>query len=312
MEQSGGKIGGETDAGGFGGDLELLHQVIDYFTEIEARFLQHDLPALRLREQQQGAHDLGQAVDILQRVEHGLAILVGGLGGEERDFELAADGGDGRAQFVGNVGGELAHLLEAGLQALDHAVEGENQVVEFVAGIASGDAQAEVGAGDALRGLGDGEHGRERAARHEIAQQRAEQESARDHAGEDPGVRVQGLHVIRVGSADRDVIRRAVLLRIDDSAADLDGLAGGSPPVLPEDSGLGGGYRLQHFLADVGGLIDADVVVAGGNGGFVGDGIGNRVAELVGDQVDLAGVENDGGLVRILGVVIPGGADAIA
>ena len=53
--------------------------------------------------------------------------------GEQRDFELAADRRDGRAQLVGDVGRELPHLLERGFQPLDHAVEGKDQVIQFVA-----------------------------------------------------------------------------------------------------------------------------------------------------------------------------------
>src|ERR1035441_7221990 len=152
------QLGGEAHAGGFGGDLELVDQVIDHFAEVEARFLEYDLARLGLGEQQQGAHDLAEAIDIGEGVEHGLAVLIGGLGGEESHLELAADGGDGGAQFVGDVGGELAHLLEAGFQALDHAVEGEDEVIELVGGAARGNAHAEIGAGDALRGLRHGEH----------------------------------------------------------------------------------------------------------------------------------------------------------
>jgi len=129
---------------------------------------------------EQGAHDLAEAIDIGEGVEHGLAVLIGGLGGEESHLELAADGGDGSAQFVGDVGGELAHLLEAGFQALDHAVERENQVIQLVAGA----AHAEIGAGDALRRLRHSEHRGERPAGHVISQQRAKNQRAGDHAGD--------------------------------------------------------------------------------------------------------------------------------
>ena len=271
-----GQRGGEADAGGFGGDLELIDEVFDDLAEIEARFLEDELAGFGLREQEQGADDLREPVDILQGVEHGLAVLIGGLGGEEGDFELAADAGDGSAEFVRDVGGELADLLEAGLEALDHAVEGEDEVVELVAGVAGGNAQAEVGAGDALRGLGDGEHGGEGAAGHEVAEQGTENQRAGDDAGEDPGVAVQDLDVVGVGGADGDVVRRDVAFRIHNAAANLDRLAFGSLAIFPEDLGLVGGDGFGDLLANVGGLIDADIVVGGGNGGVVGFGIGNR------------------------------------
>ena len=91
------------------------------------------MPRLRLRQQQQRAHDLREPVDILQRVEHRLAVLFRGLRGEERHFELAADRGDRRAQFVRHVGGELLICWNDDFQALDHAVESEDQVIELVA-----------------------------------------------------------------------------------------------------------------------------------------------------------------------------------
>ena len=137
-----------------------------------------------------------------------LAVLIRGHRGEQSDFELAADGGDGSAQLVRHVGRELAHLLEAGFQALDHSIEGEDQVIEFVAGIARGNTQAQVGAGNALRGLRYGEHRCQRAARHVVPQQRAEQQRARNHGGEDPRIGAQCLDVIRIGCADRDIVRR--------------------------------------------------------------------------------------------------------
>src|ERR1017187_2495664 len=44
------QFGGEAHAGGFGGDLELVNQIIDYFAEVETRFLEYDLTSLRLGE----------------------------------------------------------------------------------------------------------------------------------------------------------------------------------------------------------------------------------------------------------------------
>src|ERR1039458_10265066 len=73
-------------------------------------------------------------------------------------------------------------------------------------------------------------------------------------------------------------------------------------------SDVGGGYP----AAKLGRLFDTDVVIGGGDGGFVRHGIGDGVAKLVGDHVDFAGVENDGGLVGIVRVVVPRRADFIA
>ena len=154
------------------GNLELLHQILQRLAQIQARFLQRQLARFRLREQQQRAHNLREPVDILQRVEHGLAVLLGGLGGEERHFKLAANGRDGRAQFVRNVGGELLDLLERRFQPLDHAVEREDQVIEFIARLPRRNAQAQVRARDALRRSAPRRAPAQRAARNDPAQHR--------------------------------------------------------------------------------------------------------------------------------------------
>ena len=80
----------------------------------------------------------------------------------KRHFELAANGRNRRAQLVRNIGRELPDLVEGILQALDHPVEGFDQIVQLVARAARGNAQAEIRTGDALRGLGDFQHRRQR------------------------------------------------------------------------------------------------------------------------------------------------------
>ena len=110
--QSGRQVGGEPHARRLGGNLELVHHVPHHGAQVQPGFLERQLAGFGLREQQQRAHDLGQPLDVLQRVEHGVAVLLRGLGGEQRHLQLAADGGDRRAQLVRNVGRELADLLE--------------------------------------------------------------------------------------------------------------------------------------------------------------------------------------------------------
>ena len=55
------------------------------------------------------------------------------FGGEESHFELASNGGDGRAELVRNVGREAADLLEGLMEPLRHLVKTLNQVIQFVA-----------------------------------------------------------------------------------------------------------------------------------------------------------------------------------
>ena len=53
-----------------------------------------------------GSGRFGEALDVLHGGFDSGAVFLDGLGGEEGDFELAADGGDGRTQLVGSVDGE--------------------------------------------------------------------------------------------------------------------------------------------------------------------------------------------------------------
>ncbi len=62
--------------------------------------LQNHLTGFGLGEQQKRAHDLREALDIGERVDDGVAVLIDGLGGKQRHFELAADHGDGRPELM--------------------------------------------------------------------------------------------------------------------------------------------------------------------------------------------------------------------
>ena len=58
------------------------------------------------------------------------------LGREQRHFQLPANHGQGRAQLVRDIGGELPDLLERAVQAHHHVIEGFDQPVQFVASAA--------------------------------------------------------------------------------------------------------------------------------------------------------------------------------
>ena len=92
-------------------------------------------------------------------------------GGEQRDFQLAANGGERRAQLVRHVGRKLADLLEGILSRVGHAVEAVDQIIQFVAGAAQRNLQGKIRAGDLLRRLRDLVHRLDRAARQRPAEQ---------------------------------------------------------------------------------------------------------------------------------------------
>ncbi len=102
---------------------------------------------------------MGEAFDVFERRQDGLAILLLSLRAEQRHLKLAANHRERGTQFMGNVGGELAHLLERSAKAIHHAIKGGDEVVEFVAGAAGRDADAQIRAGDFLRCLRHRIHG---------------------------------------------------------------------------------------------------------------------------------------------------------
>ncbi len=217
---------GQAHAGALGGYLKLLGQIFQHQAEIDARSLQRQLAGLGLREQQQRAHDLRQAVDVLERVEHGFAILLGAARRHQCHLQLAADGGDGSAQLMRNVGGELLHLPEGGLQALDHAIEGEDQIVQLIAGVTRGNAQSEVRTGDALRRLRHIAHRSKRAAGHQPAHQPAEEGCAGEDADKKhKGVSAQDHLILRERSPQSHVIRGVPVLVPDHRRANQEQFA---------------------------------------------------------------------------------------
>jgi len=150
------------------------------------RFFQSEMDQ-ELRDRRLLQHDLRQALDILQRVEHRFSILLDVFGGEQRHLELAPDGGDRRAQLVRDVCRKLADLVERAFQPLDHAIERFDQVVQLVTGATRRNSQAQVRAGDPLGGLGNLRYRRQRPPGDEPAQQAPTEDDDRYKADVDLG-----------------------------------------------------------------------------------------------------------------------------
>ena len=205
----------------FGWNLELIDNVSDHFDQIERLLLQDHLTRFGLRKEQQSADDLGEAFDIGERVHDGVAVLIHGLSGEQGDFQLAPHDGNGGSQLVRNIGRKLPHLIEIDLDALDHLIERLDQAVEFVAGAAYRNAEAQVRTADALSGFRDFKNRGQSAsgedpANHDTGQndQRQEYQTLQCEAVEDAS---------RVGErgADGDIeFLRGILLTIDITGSD--------------------------------------------------------------------------------------------
>ena len=114
---------------------------------------------------------LGQEAQVLDQGDKVGGLLAeggdgGGVGLEESvidGFEVALDVGEGSAEFVGNIGGQVAAELFGGGKVFSHSVEGLAEVAEF-GGAGGGNALGEIALSEALGGGVEGSHGGEDAA----------------------------------------------------------------------------------------------------------------------------------------------------
>lgn len=97
------------------------------------------------------AHALGGALAGFE----GGAIIVGGAFAGEGGLGLREDDGEGSAEFVRGVGGELALLLEGGVEAREGGVENGGEAAEFAFGFGGIDAMGEIAGRDARGGGAD-------------------------------------------------------------------------------------------------------------------------------------------------------------
>ncbi|OLT33200.1 hypothetical protein BJF79_07930 [Actinomadura sp. CNU-125] len=123
----------------------------------------------------------------------GEVVVVGVHGGV---FEVGAQPGDGGAQFVGGVGGELALAGDGLLEAVEGGVGGAGELGDLVVAGRLGDAAGQVGGGD-LGELGaDGLDGAEGAADDAPGHPRGEggegEDAQEEDAFEEAGGEVRG------------------------------------------------------------------------------------------------------------------------
>lgn len=92
----------------------------------------------------EAAHALGGVATGLE----GFAVFLGGAVALEDALGFGEEDGEGGAELVGGVGGELALALEGGVEALEGVVEDAGELAEL-AGLGDLDALLEVANGDA-------------------------------------------------------------------------------------------------------------------------------------------------------------------
>ena len=119
--------------------------------------------------------EFGEAVDFLDCGAEGIAPLAVGVC-QENHFELAADGGHGAAEVVGERVGDGMELVYGFLDAVEHAVNGAGEAGDFVVSVNLGDSAFEVVLADAGGDVGDGLDTGEGAAAGDEDEDEAEQD----------------------------------------------------------------------------------------------------------------------------------------
>jgi hypothetical protein len=283
--------------GALGGNLELIHHAVRDLHQIQLLLLQNHLPGFRLRQEQQGAHNLRKPLDIGKRIDNGVAILFDCLAVNKGHFQLAPHHGDGGAQFVRNVGRELAHLVEVDLDALDHLIERLDQPVDFVSGPAHGYSQAQVGTADALRRPGHFENRRQRAARENPPHDASGRNDQQHQQHAPPGELVQNPARAREGCADghiKPLVLGRIFLAIHVAGANQVAHAVGIGLVVI-DRAIG----LQH-RANLVGVVESQFFV-----------IGRRIHDLArgfaANKIDLLHAGDRAALIRVFRIHLPAG-----
>src|ERR1035437_1269740 len=137
------------------GAMLLAESIFHQRNEVVALRVQDELPGFGLSQQQQLIDQRRKPLQVLHRLNDGLAVLFCRGGGEERNFQVAPRDRDRRSQLVRGVDRELADLLEAPAQPLQHVVKSANQLIEFVAGSVFRQADVEMPAAGSAGGRGE-------------------------------------------------------------------------------------------------------------------------------------------------------------
>ena len=184
-----GEVGGDEDRRR-GGDGELLVAIseggsvqlgyaMDKVAEVDGFAVEAEGAAIGFSKVEGSGDDVREAVEVFDGAGDEFGGLFAVFEGE-RDFEAAADGGDGAFEVVRDGVGEGAELVYRGGDAVEHVVEGAGEARDFVLLAADGDAGAKVVRADAGGSAGDGVDALEHAPQAE----QGEEEAEGDH--EDP------------------------------------------------------------------------------------------------------------------------------
>ena len=226
----------EEDAVGFGEVFDAAAAVDDEVGEVD--WLEGDLVnevvaagkgEERVEEGGGGAALSDDLVEVFAVLGVGAFAVEGELRGGEHD-------GDGGAEVVGGVGGELAEAGDGGFEAGEELVPGYGEVLDLVFGRGDREPRGEIADTNTEGGAGHAVDGLEGVPAKEVADESGEQKQAGHEEKEDFAVGVQDLELLfeRAAEVEANGLGLEFAWELDDVAEDEDGL------VVEDDGGVGG------------------------------------------------------------------------
>ena len=171
-------------------------------------------PALvEARDQEQIFGQLGQPIDLFPGRANGGAQILGRALGAVGQLELGSEDRERCAQLVAGVGDEYAFALQAGLEPIQHQVEGLAQIVDLVLGTRQGEPLAASLHGDLLRPAPHRLDRRQGPPREEVAEPGSHDDRQRRSDQEGAGEPGERLVAVVGGAADHDDERLALRAR---------------------------------------------------------------------------------------------------
>ena len=139
-----------------------------------------DLSGFGAGQRQKTINHLAELIELFELAGQHPAVTLRRACLHQGDLGLAAQSRQRRAQFVGNAGGELPHLLHGVFQPGKGLVERVGQAVHFVTGSAQRQAHAQIGDSNLGRGIHQIPDRAQRPPRHPPATDRGQQHSHRN------------------------------------------------------------------------------------------------------------------------------------
>ena len=272
-----------------GEELAGFARLLDDRPQIDGLPMQRGGPLVRAREHEQRLHELGHAVDLLERLLERRQRLGWQAGHGDGALDPGAEHGERGLELVARVGGEAAQRREAPLEPRHHLIEGLGEPPQLVLDHRLRESPVQAAPVGDLADLGDDPvHGREGVAcdprPHQQRGHEAERQDQRDGGEQLLGAELGAAQVragedcAELGAGVGHIAQRVVELRPV-------GLELQSPRRPARNRGGGDQPQLLHLLEGQGPRVrggEQQAPVARGDDEIVGDGFEQR--REVGDQ----------------------------